>query len=78
MLNTERTNKILTVLTILFTLSIPVTVLGTFYGMNVNLPLRDWNFFGTYTTMIVVLAISIAMALLMLWYFRRLGWIGVS
>jgi hypothetical protein len=42
------------------------------------LPLRDWNFFGPYTTMIVVLAISIAMALLMLWYFRRLGWIGVS
>src|ERR671938_1422406 len=82
MLNTERTNKILTVLTILFTLSIPVTVLGTFYGMNVNLPggneTGNWNFFGTYTTMIVVLTISIAMALLMLWYFRRLGWIGVG
>ena len=82
MLNTERTNKILTVLTILFTLSIPVTVLGTFYGMNVNLPggneTGNWNFFGIYTTMIVVVTISIAMALLMLWYFRRLGWIGVG
>jgi magnesium transporter len=82
MLNTERTNKILTVLTILFTLSIPVTVLGSFYGMNVNLPgdneTGNWNFFGAYTTMIVVVIISIAMALLMLWYFRRLGWIGVG
>jgi magnesium transporter len=82
MLNTERTNKILTVLTILFTLSIPVTVFGSFYGMNVNLPggneTGNWNFFGVYTTMIVVVIVSIAMALLMLWYFRRLGWIGVG
>src|SRR5690242_9137663 len=58
MLNTEKTNKILAILTILFTLSIPVTTIGTFYGMNVNLPggiqTGSWNFFGTYTTMIVI------------------------
>jgi magnesium transporter len=82
MLNTEKTNKILAILTILFTLSIPVTTIGTFYGMNVNLPggiqTGSWNFFGIYTTMIVIIILSVTSALFMVWYFRRLGWIGVS
>ena len=82
MLSTEKTNKILAILTILFTLSIPITVIGTFYGMNVNLPggiqTGSWNFFGTYTTLIVVLMTSIVSVLLMLWYFRRLGWVEFS
>ena len=38
MLSTEKTNQILAILTIIFTLSIPATVIGTFYGMNVNIP----------------------------------------
>jgi Mg2+ and Co2+ transporter CorA len=38
MLSQEKTNKILAMLTIVFTLSIPATVIGTFYGMNINLP----------------------------------------
>jgi magnesium transporter len=38
MLSTEKTNRILSVLTILFTLSIPATVIGAFYGMNIHLP----------------------------------------
>src|SRR6185503_412597 len=38
MLSQEKTNKILAVLTILFTLSIPATVIGTFYGMNISVP----------------------------------------
>ncbi|MFB5618319.1 MAG: magnesium transporter CorA family protein, partial [Candidatus Nitrosomaritimum aestuariumsis] len=37
-LSTEKTNKVLAVLTIIFTLAIPATVIGTFYGMNINLP----------------------------------------
>jgi CorA-like Mg2+ transporter protein len=40
MLSTEKTNRILSVLTILFTLSIPATVIGAIYGMNVHLPGR--------------------------------------
>src|SRR5919201_4331070 len=54
MLSTEKTNKILAVLTIVFTLSIPATVIGTYYGMNVNLPggiqTGSWNQLGPYTT----------------------------
>jgi magnesium transporter len=82
MLSQEKTNKILAVLTILFTLSIPATIVGTFYGMNVNIPggiqTGPWTQFGTYTTLIFVIVISSASALLMVFYFRRLGWMGPS
>jgi magnesium transporter len=82
MLSTEKTNEILAVLTILFTLSIPVTIIGTFYGMNMNLPggiqTGSWTFFGTYTTMIIVVLITIACTLIMLLYFRRVGWIRLG
>lgn len=82
MLSQEKTNKILAVLTIVFTLSIPATVIGTFYGMNVNLPggilTGTWEQLGPYTTLIFVMAISAAAALFMVLYFRRLGWLGPS
>jgi magnesium transporter len=82
MLSTEKTNEILAVLTILFTLSIPVTIIGTFYGMNMNLPggiqTGSWTFFGTYTTMIIVVLITVACTLIMLLYFRRVGWIRIG
>jgi magnesium transporter len=82
MLSTEKTNKILAILTILFTLSIPATIIGTFYGMNVNIPggiqTGTWNQLGPYTTLIVILALSSGSALAMLLYFRRLGWMGNS
>ena len=38
MLSAERTNRILAILTIWFTLSIPPMVMATFYGMNIHLP----------------------------------------
>jgi magnesium transporter len=82
MLSTEKTNKILSVLTIVFTLSIPVTVIGTFYGMNINIPggivTGPWEQLGRYTTLIFILGLSAASALLMVFYFRRLGWMGPS
>lgn len=79
MLNTEKANQILAILTIVFTFSIPATVVGTFYGMNINLPggieTGPWTFFGTYTTLIVVLVITAAFAMLMYWYYHKVGWI---
>ena len=54
MLSTEKSNKILATLTILFTLSIPATIIGSYYGMNVNLPsgivTGNADFFGPYTS----------------------------
>jgi magnesium transporter len=82
MLSTEKTNQILAILTIVFTLSIPATIIGTFYGMNINLPggleTGPWTFLGAYTTLIFMLILSAAAALLMYWSFRRVGWVASS
>lgn len=76
--STEKTNKILAVLTIIFTLSIPATVVGTFYGMNIMLPgglvAGDWTFWGPFTTLFVLIGLAIIPAILMFLYFRRRGW----
>jgi len=80
MLSTEKSSKILSILTLIFTLSIPAAVIGQFYGMNVNLPggieTGIWTWLGPYTTLIFVLIISAIPAFVMLLYFRRLGWIS--
>ncbi|HEY7226761.1 MAG TPA: magnesium transporter CorA family protein [Nitrososphaeraceae archaeon] len=80
MLSTEKSNKILSLLTILFTLSIPATVIGTYYGMNINLPggiiTGSPDFLGPYTSFIILLTIAIVPSLVMVWYFKKLGWFG--
>lgn len=78
-LSTEKTNKVLAVLTIIFTLAIPSTVIGTFYGMNINLPgglAEAPLFLGPYTTLIIIILASAIPAILMFAYFRKLGWIN--
>ena len=78
-LSTEKTNKVLAVLTIIFTLAIPSTVIGTFYGMNVDLPGgigSNSMFLGPFTTFIVVIAASAIPAIMMFAYFKKLGWIS--
>lgn len=74
----QKTNTTLAILTIIFTLTIPATVVGSFYGMNVPLPggnqVGPWTFWGTYTTFIVILAISILPAFIMMWYFKKKKW----
>jgi magnesium transporter len=76
--STEHSNKILAVLTILFTLSIPGTLIGTFYGMNIPLPggveTGPWTLFGRYTTLITIIIVSLVPTVIMVWYFKRLGW----
>lgn len=80
MLSTEKSNKILATLTIIFTLSIPATVIGAYYGMNVNLPgglvTGSPDFLGQYTSFILLLIVAIIPSLVMVWYFKRLGWFG--
>ncbi len=79
MLSSEKTNKILSFLTILFTLSIPVTVLGTFYGMNIYIPGSvnvDKSIYNHLPLFLIVL-VSIVLTIVMIWYFRKLGWINI-
>ena len=78
MLSSEKTNKILSFLTILFTLSIPVTVVGTFYGMNINIPGSTnygYNFID-FMPLIVTAGFSVGSVIVMLYYFRKLGWLN--
>jgi magnesium transporter len=76
MLSTEKTNKILSFLTILFTLSIPLTVIGTFFGMNVRIPFstNSSNIITDYIPVTIILIVSIGLVILMIWLFKRLGW----
>ena len=81
MLSTEKTNKILAVLTIIFTFSIPATAVATFYGMNVNLPggIMDTNvptFLGSYTSFFILILAALIPVVIMFIYFRKLGWIS--
>jgi magnesium transporter len=77
MLSSEKTNKILSFLTILFTLSIPVTVLGTFYGMNIDIPgsVNINNSIYNHLPLFLIILVSIALTIVMIWYFRKLGWL---
>ncbi|MDD5147213.1 MAG: magnesium transporter CorA family protein [Candidatus Daviesbacteria bacterium] len=77
-ISSEKTNKTLAVLTILFTFTLPATVIGTFFGMNVLLPggieAGSWTFLGKYTTFIIILITGTIPALLMSLYFKKRGW----
>lgn len=78
-LGQQRMNRALVILTVIFTITIPATIVGTFYGMNIPLPgdieTGPWTFFGPYTTFIIILLVSFLPAFFMLIYFKKLGWI---
>lgn len=77
-ISTEKTNETLAVLTLLFTLTIPATVVGSLYGMNVLLPggveSGSWDFLGKYTMFKLTVGASALAAILMFAYFRRKRW----
>jgi len=78
-LSTEKTNKVLGMLTIIFTLAIPSTVIGTFYGMNIDLPGglgESLTFLGPHTMFILIILASALPAIMMFTYFKKLGWIS--
>ncbi len=76
--SSNRTNNVLSILTILFTLTIPATLLSSIYGMNIPLPggavTGPTGFAGIYTSAIFLVVIMVIPALIMVWYFRRAGW----
>jgi magnesium transporter len=74
----NRTNDIMKVLTIIATIFIPLSFVASLYGMNFdpesspwNMPELDWRF--GYP---MVLALMLAVALGLVGYFVRRGWIG--
>ncbi|MCI4433413.1 MAG: magnesium transporter CorA family protein, partial [Nitrosopumilus sp.] len=79
MLSTEQTNKVLAALTIVFTFSIPATIIAAFYGMNINLPGGIGNqstILGPFTSFIVIIIVSFIPVVLMFVFFKKRGWIS--
>jgi magnesium transporter len=77
-LSNDKTNRALTVLTIMFTLTVPITVISPIYGMNVKIRGGNempWTLFDPYTTFILLLMGSAIASLTMLWSFYHFGWI---
>lgn len=78
-LSIETTNKVLSILTIVSTLTIPAVVIGTIYGMNIPMPGAfvpgPPTFLGVYTTFWFTMTASIIPAVGLLVYFRRRGWL---
>jgi magnesium transporter len=79
LLSADKTNQVLTILTIIFTLTLPAAVVAAIYGMNVPLPIgigqSPPTFLGPYTSFIILITIMVVPAALMAWYFRRMGWL---
>lgn len=66
----NRTNAIMKVLTIIGTIFIPLTFLAGVYGMNMYIPENEWRYsYGLFWIACILIAG------LMLWRFRRGGWI---
>lgn len=76
--STEKTNRTLAVLTVIFTLTIPTTVFGSFYGMNILLPggieYGSWTILGPFTALYFIIALSILSIIIMLGYFKYKDW----
>jgi magnesium transporter len=67
---TNRLNEVIKVLTVISTVAIPPTVVGSWYGMNLLVPEFQSEF--TYPFVIII---TISMMIVMLTFFRRKRWI---
>ncbi|UCF20773.1 MAG: magnesium/cobalt transporter CorA [Gemmatimonadota bacterium] len=75
----QRMNEIMKVLTIIATIFIPITFIAGVYGMNFNTELSPWNMpeLNLYLGYPIALLSMAAVALAMIFYFRRKRWLGV-
>jgi magnesium transporter len=74
----NRTNEIMKVLTIIGAIFIPLTFIAGIYGMNFNPDISKLNMPELNWTMGYPMALGLmaAIALGMIWFFRRKGWLG--
>jgi len=62
-------NQVMKVLTIIATIAMPLTVISSIYGMNVNLPLQN-----SQTAFASILLLMLALTAVMLFVFSKFGW----
>lgn len=76
--SSNRTNTVLSFLTLIFTLTLPAALVAAIYGMNVPIPGAlvpgALEYFGTYTSLLIITVVMIIPTLTMALYFRRRGW----
>jgi magnesium transporter len=70
----HRQNEIMKVLTLMASIFIPLTFIAGIYGMNFEYMPELHSPFGYFA----VLAVMVAVAVALVWYFRRRGWLGRS
>jgi magnesium transporter len=68
----QRTNEVMKVLTVMASIFIPLTFLAGLYGMNFSY-IPELSFRWAYPSL---LALMLVIAVIMLWYFHRRGWLG--
>ncbi|PWG65805.1 magnesium/cobalt transporter CorA [Sediminicurvatus halobius] len=74
----HRMNEVMKVLTIIATLFMPMTVITGIYGMNFDPAVSPWNMpeLGWRYGYPFALGLLVGVGALLLFYFRRLGWLG--
>ena len=74
----QRMTEVMKVLTIIATIFIPLTFISSIYGMNFHTDRSPWNMpeLTWYLGYPLALGLMAMMALGMLYYFRRKGWLG--
>jgi magnesium transporter len=79
-LASHRLNEVMKVLTLIATIFIPLTFIAGIYGMNFDRTASSWNMpeLGWYLGYPLCLALMAGIAVALLVYFRRLGWIGAA
>lgn len=65
-----RLNEVMRILTVISVIMLPLTLLSGIYGMNVELPLAEWD-----AAFVLIIAMMFTIAATMLSYFRRRGWL---
>jgi len=73
----NRVNEVMKVLTIIATIFMPLSFIAGLYGMNFNPRISPWNMpeLGWYFGYPFALGLMLVMLGMMLWFFRRNGWI---
>jgi len=68
-LTTLRMTNVMTILTVIATIMIPLLLITSIYGMNIELPLQKNQHSFT-----IIMAISVFVTIVMLWYFKKKDW----
>jgi len=69
----NRLNEVMKVLTIIATIILPMSLIAGFYGMNVDFP--EYALFGKSGSYFFAMGIMLAIAIVMLLWFRKKAWI---